>query len=97
MDILMHYLTETLNQKRMLAERNYKRISEFEDIRAELEACIQNHRIPDDGVTVEGYSAKEIRKLAPFLNDLGVYNFLISLRVDPEKAKKQIEEGFIIK
>ena len=45
-------------------------------------------------LTVEGYTAKQIHELAPFLEGIGVYNFLITLRENPERAKKYIEEGF---
>ena len=97
MDIIMDYLIETLKQKKILAERNFKRISEHKDIKAEFETCIKNNQIPEDGITIGGYTAKDIRKLAPFMNYLGIYNFLVSLRIDPENAKKSIENGFKIK
>ena len=45
-------------------------------------------------VDVEGYTAKKIGELAPFMSGIGVYNFLISLREDPDRAKFYILEGF---
>lgn len=46
------------------------------------------------GVSVEGYTAKKISELAPFMNAVGIYNFLVLLREQPEKAKVYITEGF---
>ena len=97
MELIMEYLTETLKQKKVLADRNFNRITKYEDLKDEFEACIKSGSIPNDGIIVEGYSAKDIQTLAPFMNWLGIYNFLISLRDDPEKAKQNIEDGFKIK
>lgn len=97
MELIMEYLTETLKQKKVLAERNFNRITKHDDIKNEFESCIKDGNIPDEGIIVEGYSAKDIQKLAPFMNWLGIYNFLISLRDKPEEAKQSIEVGFKIK
>lgn len=49
-----------------------------------------------DGVSVEGYTAKKIKELVPFMNGAGVYDFLISLRENPEECLRYIAEGFPI-
>lgn len=75
-----------------------RRMAEFErqaDIAAEFVKWIESGADGYiEGITVEGYSAKQIKELAPFMNGIGVYNFLITLRESPEIAKKYIVEGF---
>lgn len=48
-------------------------------------------------IKVEGYSAQDIVSLASFLDGAGAFNFLITLRERPEKAKGYIKDGFKIK
>ena len=45
-------------------------------------------------IIIEGYSAKDIYNMAKFLNGVGVFNFMITLRERPEKAKEYIASGF---
>lgn len=46
---------------------------------------------------IGGYTAKTIHEIAPQLVGIGVYNFLVTLRDDPEGAKEIIDEGFVVK
>lgn len=65
------------------------------DICDELKRCIvcDGYDI-ENLICIEGYTAKDIAELAPFMNYLGVYNFLVVLRMDSEKAKNIIAQGF---
>lgn len=78
-----------------------RRMAEFErqaDIAAEFIEWIEGGASEYiEGIAVEGYTAKQIKELAPFMNGIGVYNFLITLRENPEIAKKYIVEGFPIR
>ncbi len=47
-----------------------------------------------DGIRVEGYSAHQIKELAPFMNGCGVYSFMVNLREDPKTAHGYIAKGF---
>jgi len=93
--MILEYL---LNEKKMtehLALRAEKKVSKYEDIRAEFEYWITNNKyIADNPLEVRGYTAQEIYKIAPFLDGLGVFNFMVTLREDPEKAKEYIISGF---
>lgn len=75
-----------------------QRMAEFArhaDLAEEFEAWIrQGQGIFPNGIKVEGYTAKKINELAPFMNGVGVYNFLINLRENPKIALGYIEEGF---
>ena len=77
-----------------------RRLVEFErnaDIAAEFEEWIQNGVSEFfDGIAIEGYTARQIKELAPFMDGVGVYNFLVTLRENPDKAKKYLAEGFPI-
>ena len=97
MDRIKEYL-ETTGLPEGVARR---RLAEFErnpDIAEEFAEWIQEgvdtYR---DGIAVEGYTAKQIKELAPFMNGVGVYNFLVDLRERPDIAKGYIAEGFPIR
>jgi len=87
-----------LELERLSEGAKERRLTEFErnpDIAAEFAEWIQNGAGDyADGIAVEGYTARKIKELAPFMNGVGVYNFLVSLRENPEMAKQYIAEGF---
>ena len=95
MNVIMEYL---LNEKKMtetVAKRTVEKISKYEDIRNEFEFWIANKTyVKDSPLVVDGYSAQDIYNLAPFMDGLGVFNFMVTLRDDPEKAKEYIDGGF---
>lgn len=95
MDGIMEYL---LNEKQMtetVAVRTVKKVSKHEDIRAEFEFWIKNKSYNlENPLVVGGYTARDIYSLAPFLDGVGVFNFMVTLREDPAKAKEYITGGF---
>jgi len=95
MSIISDYL---LNEKKMTetaAARAEKKVSKFEDIRREFEFWIENKTYNADNPLIIGeYTARNIHDLAPFMDGLGVYNFMVTLRDDPAAAKEYINEGF---
>ena len=79
----------------VVATRIVKKLSKHEDICAELEAWIINRNYSTDNpLIVGGYTAQDIHNLAPFMDGLGVFNFMVTLREDPVKAKEYIDGGF---
>jgi len=89
------YLINTRSQKPEVAAKIALPLEKHEDIRAELEGWIEQQTYPSDApLTIEGYSAEAISKLAPFMDGVGVYNFLVTLRERPGNAKRIIAEGF---
>ena len=87
------YLTQEKKIPSPVAKRLAAKFERHPDILAELEAWIKTGRY-EDGVQVEGYAATAIHDLAPFLDGPGVFSFLVTLRENPETAKRQIAEGF---
>ena len=72
-----------------------KKIEKYEDICKEFCLWLEKRDYEfDNPLEVGGYTAKQIFELNPRLNGIGVYNFLITLREEPEVANKYIEEGF---
>ncbi len=64
----------------------------YEDIYSEFESWL-NNREYTDGVRIENYSSEQIHVLAPHLNGIGVYNFMVTLRDNSELAKKSSSLG----
>lgn len=94
MDKIMNYLVDTLNQTERAAKRNSAKLSKYDDIKSEFETWIDTQEYPTDGIEIEEYNAAKISELAPFMNGVGVYNFLVTLRDNPALAKQTIADGF---
>ena len=95
METIVNYLVNERNQKPQVAEKIAAPFEKHNDIRAELEKWIEQKEYPqDNSITIEGYTAEMISKLAPFMDGVGVYNFMVTLRERPENGKRIIAEGF---
>jgi len=94
-DKIVNYLVNTRNQKPETAAKIASPFEKHDDIRAELEKWLEKREYTQDNpLTIEGYTAEKISKLAPFMDGVGVYNFLITLRERPDNGKRIIAEGF---
>jgi hypothetical protein len=95
MEMILNYLVNTRNQKPEVAAKIASPIEKHDDIRAELENWIERQTYPHNNpLTIEGYTAEAISKLATFMDGVGVYNFMVTLRERPDNAKRIIAEGF---
>jgi len=95
MDKIINYLINTCNQKPEVAAKIVSPLEKHYDIRAELEKWIEKREYPQENpLAIEGYTAETIFKLAPFMDGVGVYNFMVTLRERPDKAKRIIADGF---
>jgi uncharacterized membrane protein len=91
----MEYLLKEKQMTDIVAARTEKKVSKYDDIRKEFEYWIKNKTyITDNPLVVGAYTAKDIYNLAPFMDGLGVFNFMVTLREDPAKAKEYIDSGF---
>jgi hypothetical protein len=89
------YLINTKNMKPQMAEKISQPFEKHNDIRVELIQWIDTKTYPQENpITINGYTAEKISSLAPFMDGVGVYNFMITLRERPEKAEKIIANGF---
>ena len=95
MEKVINYLVNVRNQKPGVAAKVSSALEKHEDIRAELEKWIEGQKYPQDNpLMIEGYTAEMISKLAPFMDGVGVYNFMVTLRERPDYGKRIIAEGF---
>lgn len=95
MQRIIDYLVNVRKQKPETAAKIASPFAKHDDIRAELEQWIERQEYkPNNPLTIEGYTAEMISKLAPFMDGVGAYNFMITLRERPDNAKRIIAEGF---
>ena len=95
MSIIMEYLLKEKKMTDIVAKRSAEKVSKHEDICKEFEIWITNKTyVKDSPLVVGGYSAQDIYSLAPFMDGLGVFNFMVTLREDPARAKEYIDGGF---
>jgi hypothetical protein len=95
MSIISEYLQKEKKMTEVVAARTEKKVSKYEDIRKEFEFWIKKKTYNTDNPLVVGsYTAQDIYNLAPFMDGLGVFSFMVTLREDPAKAKEYIDGGF---
>ena len=95
MEQIVNYLVNERAQKPQVATKIALPFEKHDDIRAELENWIERREYPQENqLTVEGYTAEMISKLAPFMDGVGVYNFMVTLKERPDNGKRIIAEGF---
>lgn len=94
MEKVLNYLINELNQSERVAKRNAAKLCKYEDIKDEFLVWTNSNEFVKMGVTVDGYTAKKIHELAPFMNGVGVYSFMVTLRDNPELAHETIKAGF---
>ena len=90
---VLEYCIEELQVSPDEAERLFKKVSKYEDIYSEFLNWLSN-RDYIDGIRIENYSSEQLHELAPNLSGIGVYNFMVTLRDNPELAKEIIQSRF---
>ena len=92
---LKNYLLQELKVSEALLPDIVAKIEKYDDIRSEFYRWLDLRNYDfEQPVTVENYTARQIYNLCPKLDGIGVYNFLITLREHPDRAKQYIAEGF---
>lgn len=95
MGLIRKYLIEEKKMPPIVADRTIAKLERHPDISSELEHWITDRSYESSApASAEGYTAADIVKLAPFMDGVGVFTFLVSLREQPDKAKAQIAAGF---
>lgn len=80
-----------------LLQQKLEKLYRNKDICDEFEYWIENKKYKADGLTINGYSAEKLANTSRFLDGEGSFMLLIELRENPEKALKQIQQGFKLK
>lgn len=94
MEKVLNYLINELKQSERVANRNATKLCKYKDIEDEFLEWTNSNEFVDTGLSIEGYTAKKIHELAPFMNGVGVYSFMVTLRENPEFAQETIKSGF---
>ncbi len=93
--MLEKYLVTELRVTGRMMLMMVDKIKKYDDIYDEFCYWIKNRSYDkNDPLVVGGYTAKQIFELNPNLDGIGVYNFMITLRENPERAKEYIKAGF---
>lgn len=94
MEQILNYLMTELQQSERMANRNATKLCKYDDIKEELLNWIETKEFSDSGLVIDGYNARKIAELAPFMNGVGVFNFMVTLRDNPQLAHETIAAGF---
>lgn len=95
MEKIIHYFTVEKGVTEVVAKVLLKTLSKYPDIESEFIYWIDNRNYnAPNAVEIAGYSAEKVSKIAPSLDAAGVYNFMVTLRDDPEKAQYYLKNGF---
>lgn len=90
------YLRSEKNvESALVREMLCRKVMKHDDIAGWFAEWLETRKYVDD-MKAGGYTAEDIYKIAPWLDGIGVFNFLVTLRDDPDDAKKIISEGFVI-
>ena len=92
------YLIQDKKMTPVVATVLAKSLEKYDDIKNEFIYWIENNSFEcDNPLSINGYTAKRIHEIAPHLDGVGVYNFIVTLRDKPEQAREYIDKGFPIK
>lgn len=76
-----------------IIKKNMEKLNRHTDIKMEFYETIMYEQFPvNSPIEAEGYTAEQLKK-ATSLSLLGVYNYLIYLREEPERALKDLKNG----
>ena len=95
MDKILEYLLQEKKMSQAAAEKTAQKLRAHGDIYAEFEEWLDRRGYRTEApLMVGGYTARDIFALAPFLDGIGVFNFMVTLREAPERAQAYIDSGF---
>ncbi len=92
---IIDYLVNEKGVTMIVATVLAKSFEKYPEIKQEFISWIKERNFKEeDAIKIEGYTAKRIHEIAPELDASGVYQFMITLRENPQKAKEYIQKGF---
>jgi len=95
MEKIVKYFIEEKGTTEAVAKILSKTIIKYEDIRDEFINWLETRDFDfESPVIIEGYTAKQIFEIEPSLDAAGIYNFMVTLREQPEKGMEYIKNGF---
>lgn len=95
MEKIVQYFMQKKGTTEVVAKILMETLIKYDDIKDEFCRWLDSNSLENDNpVVIEGYTAKQIKELNPDFDVAGVYNFMVTLRDKPEKAKECIANGF---
>ena len=95
MECILDYLENTKKLPKPVAQVLGKTLCKYTDIAREFAQWINTKEYPSqNALSVHGYTAKAVHEKAPFLDEVGVYSFLVTARDNPQKAERYFSSGF---
>lgn len=95
MEKIIRYFLDEKNTTEIVSKILAKTITKYPDIKNEFIYWIENRNFESpNAIEVNGYSAAKIHEINPSLDGAGVYNFLVTLRDNPDKAFQYIQSNF---
>lgn len=95
MEKILKYFIEEKKLTKVVANVLAKTLTKYEDVGREFIYWLENRKYNEENpLEIEGYSATKIQELAPHMDAAGVYNFMVTLRDNPEKGHAYIKDGF---
>lgn len=92
------YLVNEKSCTEVVAERLAEKLTKYDDIKnGFLHWMKTGTYASEETLEVAGYTPAKIHEIAPVLDGAGVYNFMVTLRDDPEEAQRIIDGGFVAK
>lgn len=86
------YLTEERDMTDFVASGIIEKLERHPDIMAEFNNWLEIREYPENGICVEGQTAKALAQ-STYFSPIGAYNFLIFLRENPEEALTRLKAG----
>lgn len=90
MKVIREYYSQA-DMPEMLLNSKIAMFEKHLDIAKEFEAWIKTGEYKIDGISEQGYTAKDLSEISPFLDGEGAFSLLIQLRENPNKALKKIK------
>ena len=81
----------------LLLKQKMTKLRRNGDIQKEFEYWIEHKDYMQNGVSIEGYTAKKLSELSDYIDGEAAFMLLIELREAPDKALQRIRNGFKIK
>ncbi len=93
MERIRKYFIEERKETPVVANVLTKKLSKYDDIMNGFIKWLESREYSDEEL-VPGYSALKIHQMQPEMDASGVYNFMVTLRDNPDKAEEYIKNNF---
>ena len=82
----------------IIMKQKLNKLQQHTDVLHEFEYWVQNGIYKTvNCVSVNGYTAQKLSELSEFVDGEAAFMLLIELRENPDRAKRRISEGFLLK